>query len=152
MFGIAAGHQGKVWSLAREAVMTRSNKYEIEEPIRAAIAEDRIHAYLHKNHRNNDAAIAMRAMHRLALIWKIEKECRLIRNPDDPTLVFNMSNKYVHRVHSHAALLPPASQSDALAEHYITTVLFEFEPSRAWLTAHNIYNALALPRYPLISH
>ena len=37
MFGIAAGHQRKVRSLAREAVMTRANKYEIEESIRAAI-------------------------------------------------------------------------------------------------------------------
>jgi hypothetical protein len=127
-------------------------KHEMDEPIRAAITEDRIHEYLHKNHRNDAAAIAMRAMYRLALIWKVEKECRLIRDRDDPRLVFNMSNLYVQRVHSEATLLPPASQSEALAEHYITTMLSEFEPDRAWLTAHKIYNSLALPRYPIISH
>jgi hypothetical protein len=124
--------------------MTRAKmKSERDERVRAAIAEDRAYGYLYRNHRDHAAAIAMRVLYRLALIWKTERDCRLIRDPDDPRLVFNISDKYVYRVHNEAATLPPASQSDALAEQYVITLLSEFEPDRAWLTSHSVYNALA---------
>jgi hypothetical protein len=129
--------------------MTRSKmKHEAE---RAMTAEDRAAEYIYQNHRNHVAEIAMRVMYRLALIWKIERDCRLMRDRDDPRLVFHISDEYVHRVHNMAAALPPPSQSDVLAEHYVTTLLAEFEPDRAWWTSHKIYNDVASPPYPFIS-
>jgi hypothetical protein len=119
--------------------MTRSKmKSEMDEAERAMTATDRAVKYLGQNHRDYAAEIAMRVLYRLALIWNIESKCRRIRDPNDPRLVFNISDEYVRRVHNEAAALPAASQSDALAEHYVMTLLFEFEPDRAWLTAHNI--------------
>ena len=85
----------------------------------------------------------MRVMYRLALIWKIERDCGLIRDPDDPKLVFHITDDYVHRVRNKIAELPPPLQSDAGAEQYVMTLLAEFEPDRAWLTSHKVYRDLA---------
>ncbi|MEH2565033.1 hypothetical protein [Bradyrhizobium sp. AZCC 2289] len=121
--------------------MTQSKmKREIDEAERAMIATDRAGEYLYQNHRDHAAEIAMRVMYRLALIWKIERDCRLIRDRDDPRLAFHITNEYVHRVHNKVAELPSPSQSDAIAEYHVMALLAEFEPDRAWLTAHNIYH------------
>lgn len=131
--------------------MTRSKiDRERDEARRAMTAEDRAVNYLDQNHRDHAAEIAMRVMYRLALIWKIERDCRLIRDPDDPKLTFHISDRWVHDVHNMAAALPLPSQSEALAEHHVITLLAGFEPDRAWLTAHKIYNCLASPPYPII--
>ena len=131
--------------------MTRSKIVrELDEAARAMTAEDRAINYLDQNHRDHSAEIAMRVMYRLAPIWKIESDCRFIRDPDDPRLVFSISDQYVHRVHNMAAALPPPSQSDALAEHYVLTLLAEFEPDRGWVTSNKIYNCLArAPHSPI---
>ncbi len=119
--------------------MTRSKiKCEMDETARAMTATDRAAEYLHQNHRAHAAEIAMRVMYRLALIWKVEQEDRLIRK--DPREVFTMSNEYVRRVHNGVAELAPPSQADAMAEHHVMALLAEFEPDRAWLIAHNIYH------------
>lgn len=126
--------------------MTRSKiDREMNEAASAMTAEDRAVDYLDRNHRDHAAEIAMRVMYRLALKWKIERDCRLVRDPDDPKLVFHISDQYVYRVHNMAAALPAPSQSDALAEYYVMTLLAEFEPDRAWLTSHKVYNAMAWP-------
>ena len=133
--------------------MTRSKTdRETDEAARAMTAEDRSVDYLDRSHRDHAAEIAMRVMYRLALIWKIERDCRLIRDPDDPRLVFHISDQYVHRVHNMAAALPPPSQSDALAEYHVMTLLAEFGPDRAWLTSNKIYNAVASPPYSFIRY
>jgi hypothetical protein len=143
VFGITTANQSKAISPAGETVMTRSKHREMSEAERAMIATDRAGEYLYQNHRDHAAEIAMRVVYRLALIWKIERDCRLIRDRDDPRLAFHITDEYVHRVHNKVAELPPPSQSDALAEHYVMTLLAEFEPDRAWLTSHNIYHTSA---------
>lgn len=122
--------------------MTRSKMHrEMSDAERGMSATDRAGDYLYQNHRAHAAEIAMRVLYRLALIWKVEQHERFIRK--DPREVFTMSNEYVRRVHERIAELPPPSQSDALAEHYLMTLLAEFEPDRAWLTSHNIYHTSA---------
>lgn len=120
--------------------MTRSGKLnrEIDEAERAMIATDRAGDYLYQNHRGHAAEIAMRVLYRMALVWKVEQDDRFIRK--DPRKVFTMSNEYVRRVHKKIAELPLPSQSDALAEHHIMTLLAEFDPDRAWLISHNLYH------------
>jgi hypothetical protein len=131
--------------------MTRSKiDRELAEGLRAMTAEDRGVDYLDRNHRDHAAAIAMRVLYILAIRWKTERDCRLIRDPNDPQLVFNISDQYVRRVHEAIAELPPPSQSDVMAEHYVTTLLSEFKPDRARLIAHKIYHWLAWPPYPVI--
>jgi hypothetical protein len=125
--------------------MTRFKmKGEVDESARAATAEDSAVNFLGQHH--HAAEIAMRVLYRLALIWKIERDCRLIRDPDDPRLAFQIRDEDVYEVHNKIAELPAASQSDAIAEHYVITLLAEFTPDRAWLTAHNVYNSLAWQR------
>src|SRR5229473_4202957 len=153
MLGVASADQSKTSSRAGEIVMTRSKmNHEIDEAAPAMTAEDRAVYYLDKNHRDHAAEIAMKVLYRLALIWKIERDCRLIRDPDDPRLAFHISDQYVHRVHDMAAALPPPSQSEALAEHHVMTMLAEFEPDRAWLTSNKIYNAVASPPFSFIRY
>jgi hypothetical protein len=127
-------------------------KREMDERARAMTAEDRAVDYLDQNHRDHAAEIAMRVMYRLALIWKIERDCRLIRDPNDPRLAFQISDEHVYRVHNMALALPPPSQTDALAQHYVMTLLTDFTPDRAWWTSIKIYNGVASPPYPFISH
>jgi hypothetical protein len=123
--------------------MTRSRKLnrEMDEAERAMIATDRAGEYLYQNHRDHAAEIAMRVLYRLALIWKVEQNDRFIRK--DLREVFTMSNEYVRRVHEKVAELPLPSQSDAIAEHYVMTLLAEFGPDRAWLISHNLYHGSA---------
>jgi hypothetical protein len=131
--------------------MTRSKlDREMDEAARAMTAEDRAVDYLGQNHRDHAAEIAMRTMYELALIWKTERDHRLIRDRNDPRLAFQISDQHVYRVHGMVAALPPPSQLDAVAKHYLTTLLAAFEPDRAWLTSIKIYNAFASPRYPFI--
>ena len=134
--------------------MIRSKRVrEMSAAERAMIAKDRAIEYLWQKDRNCAAQIAMRVMYRLALIWKTERDCRRIRDPDDPRLVFHISDEYVHRVHNMAAALPPPSQSDVLGEYDVMTLLSEFEPDRAWLTSNGIYNEMAgraTIQYPFI--
>ena len=131
--------------------MTRSKtRREMSESERAMTAEDHAVNYLDRNHHDHAAEIAMRTMYELALIWKIERDYRLFCDPDDPRLAFHISDQHVYRVHGMVAALPPPSQLDAVAKHYVTTLLAEFGPDRAWLTSIKIYNAFALPRHPVI--
>jgi hypothetical protein len=138
MPGVATGNQSKACSRAGDIVMTRS-KRETEESKRGAIAQDRAYGYLHENHHDNAPEIAMRVMYRLALTWSVEQDIR--RRRKDPTKVFVVSDDYVRRVHNMVAELRPASQSDALAEHYVLTLLAEFNPDR---------NDVTRPPYPFI--
>jgi hypothetical protein len=115
----------------------------MDETDRAKIAEERVLEYLWKKDRDWTAQIAMRVMYRLALIWKIERDYRLIRDPNDPRLAFQISDQHVYCVHNMVAALPPPSQSDALAEYDVMTLLAELEPDRAWLTSTQIYNEMA---------
>jgi hypothetical protein len=131
--------------------MTRSKlKRDRDEAERAMIATDRAVKYLDENHGDHAAEIAMRVLYRLALIWQIESKCRRIQDPHDPRLVFNICDEDVRRVHNEAAALPAASQSDALAEHHVMTLLSEFGPDRAWWTAHNIAKRSGSLPTPLI--
>jgi len=135
--------------------MTRSKmNREMDEAERAMIAMDRVLEYLWKKDRDWTAQIAMRVMYRLALIWKIERDYRLIRDPNDPRLAVQISDRHVFRVHDMVAALPPPSQSDVLAEYDVMTLLAEFEPDRAWLTSTQIYNEMAgraHSQYPFVS-
>jgi len=125
--------------------MTQSKKLKpaIDEAERAMIATDRAGDYLYQNHRDHAAEIAMRALHRMALLWKAEQHDRFVRK--DPREVFTMSNDYVRRLHERTVELPLPSQSDAMAEHFIITLLADFDADRAWLISHNIYHRSAWP-------
>jgi hypothetical protein len=123
--------------------MTRSRfKREMPEAERGAIALDSIYAYLRNNHPEHAAQIALRMTYRLALIWKCERDHRLATNPNDPRLTFHINDQYVHRLHSVASALPPPSQPEVLAERHAMSLLVEFDPDRAWLTSHKLYNEL----------
>jgi hypothetical protein len=123
--------------------MTRSKmKRETPEAERGSIARDKIYAYLRKEQPEHAAHIALRMTYRLALIWKIERDERLATNPDDPRLNFHINDQYVHRLHNAASSLPEPSQPEVLAEHHALSLLAEFDPDRAWLTAHNVYKEL----------
>ena len=123
--------------------MTRSKmKREMLEAERGAIARDTIYEYLLDNHPEQAAQIALRMTYRLAVIWKIERDHRLATNPNDPRLAFHINDQYVHRLHNVASVLPPPSQPEVLAERYAVSLLAEFDPDRAWLTSHVLYNEL----------
>jgi hypothetical protein len=131
--------------------MTRSTmKRETDETGRALTAEDQAVNYLDQNYRGRAAEIAMRTMYELALIWKIERDYRLYRDRNDPRLAFQISDAHVYRVHNMVAKLPPPSQSDVLAKYYMTALLAQFPPDRAWWTSTKIFNAFASPRYPFM--
>jgi hypothetical protein len=132
--------------------MTRSKiKREMREGERAMRALDHAVDYLDRSHHDHAAAIAMRTMYELALIWKIERDYRLVRDRDDPRLAFHISDRHVSRVHGMVAALTPPSELDAVAKHYVITLLAEFGPDRAWSISRNIYNAVASLPYPFIT-
>jgi hypothetical protein len=153
MFGVAAANQIKNSSRAGAIVMTRSRRDgEMDQSLRAMTAEDQAVEYLHHNHRSHAAEIAMRVMYRFATRWKIERDYRLNCYPNDPRLTFHISDEHVHELHQLAAVLPIPSQSDSLAEHYLMTLLAQFEPDRAWWTSRKVYNGAVWPLGPYLAN
>src|ERR1700733_719439 len=130
VLGITAANQSKAVSRAGDFVMTRSKVHrKMSDAERAMMTTDRAGEYLYQNHRDHAAEIAMRVLYRLALIWKVEQHDRFIRK--DPREVFTIRDEYVSRVHEKIAELSLPSQSDAMAEHHVMSLLSEFEPDRA---------------------
>jgi hypothetical protein len=123
--------------------VTRSRlKRETPEAERGDIALDAMYAHLRKNHAEHAAQIALRMTYRLAMAWKGVRDLGLATSPDDPRLTFHITDQYVQQLHIVASALPPPSQSEVLAERHAMSLLVEFDPDRAWLTSHKLYNEL----------